>query len=173
MPTVGVYRGVGIHDFQPAERVERMVKPAIEAVFALYGGWALLAYASDPAHPPEARLLAAARIEAIWQLAIENREVRPEVHPDKARVATGSLDSLHWACPRRYGSLLEPGPAPGEHRPARDRGSQEALERAQAAWTAQDRQRRLAGVWKPLEASPGSRAVLHEAFVLKCIMHLG
>ncbi|MBB2960941.1 hypothetical protein FHU13_001316 [Methylobacterium sp. R2-1] len=64
-------------------------------------------------------------MEAIWQLATESREVRPEVHPDKALVATGSLYSLHWADPDGYGSLLEPGPvllastAPGAIQPLR------------------------------------------------------
>lgn len=146
MPTVEEHRGVSIHDFQPAERIEAVVKPAIDAVFGLGGGLALLAYARNAQHPPEARLLAAARIEAIWQLAAENREVRLAVHPDKARSATGALDSLHWADPRNYGTLLEPGPGPGERRPERDTASQEALERAQDGWRARDGERRLAGV---------------------------
>ena len=142
MPTVETYRRVGIHDFQPRERIETVVKSAIDAVYGLGDGPALLAYAREPAHPPEARLLAAARIEAIWQLAAENREVRPDVKPDKARVATSSLDSLGWASPWNYGSLLEPGPAPGELRSTRDAASREALDRAQEAHEARNRQRR-------------------------------
>ena len=107
VPTVGTYRGVGIHDFQPQDRVERVVKPAIDAVYLISDPKALVAYAETSSNTPEARLFAAARCEAAWQLAAENRELRPNVGMTYLRAVVAGLDSLHWIDPRRYTTLLD------------------------------------------------------------------
>ncbi|MGH7116225.1 MAG: hypothetical protein ACREE9_17250, partial [Stellaceae bacterium] len=117
IPTVEIYRGVGIQDRQPAERIVRVVKPAIDHVHdKLADPDALLRYARDPSRPPEARLLAVARIEAIFELAIERRETRPAIDLDLARAAVAGLDSQAWRSPTHYCSDLDvitaPGPQP-------------------------------------------------------------
>ncbi len=108
IPTVGTYRGVGIHAFQPEHRIETVVKPAIDAVSRLTDLAALAAYAQQPSHPPEARLFAAARCEAAWQLAAESRAVRPVIDLDKVKATVAGLNSLRWMDRRRYTSLLDP-----------------------------------------------------------------
>ncbi|AWN43481.1 hypothetical protein [Methylobacterium durans] len=107
IPKVAIYRGVGIHDFQPAERIEAVVKPAIDAVYGISDPTALVAYASQAKNPPEARLFAAARCEAAWQLAAEGRVARPNINIDKLRAIVVGLDSLYWINPNRYTSLLD------------------------------------------------------------------
>ena len=52
MPVLETYRGVGIHDFQPTERIDTVVKPAIDQVLALDGINELLAIAGDTYRPP-------------------------------------------------------------------------------------------------------------------------
>ncbi len=132
IPIVGTHRGVGIHAFQPRERIDRVVKPAIDAVFGLSDPDALTDYVQDPTHPPEARLFAAARVEALWQLAADNRELRPKVSLTLLRAMTAGLDSLRWIDPRHYGSLLQHPRGPGLSLPARDAGEREQIARAQA-----------------------------------------
>ena len=61
---VELYRGVGIEDGQPAERIEAVVKPGIDRVHAMHDPDALVAYAGNARNPPEARLFAAAKCEA-------------------------------------------------------------------------------------------------------------
>lgn len=133
LPTVETYRGVGVHAFQPAERIAAVVKPAIDRVHTLSAPDVLTAYLADRHNPPEARLFAGARLEALWSLAAANREVRPGINLAVVHAHTASLDSLRWADPDRYGSLLEPGEAPGEARPRRDPACAAELEAAQAA----------------------------------------
>jgi hypothetical protein len=72
------YRGVGIHDCQPAERIERVVKPEIALVLdQLHDVEALYAFASDFLNAPEARSLAAVKIKAQFALVVEERRARP------------------------------------------------------------------------------------------------
>ena len=108
IPIVETYRAVGIHDFQPAERIADVVKPSIDAVYCMSDPIALADYAADSGNPPEARLFAAARCEAAWQLAAEDRSVRPRVDMVKVRVSVAGLDSLTWINPDRYTTLLDP-----------------------------------------------------------------
>lgn len=107
MPTAELYRGVRIFGLQPAERIESVVKPAIDRVYLIVDAQALVEYAADAGNSPEARLFAAARVEAIWQLAAEGRAVRPAVSLDYLRAATAGLDSRQWCDPRRYGALFD------------------------------------------------------------------
>lgn len=107
IPTVGTYRGVPLHAFQSQERIE-VVKEAIDAVFDIGDAVALARHAADPAHPPEARLFAAARCEATWQLAAESRAVRPVVNLAHVRASVAGLGTLKWTSPTHYGSDLDP-----------------------------------------------------------------
>src|SRR5690349_17629393 len=59
IPIVETYRGVGIHANQPRERIEKVLRPAIDYVHELGDLDDLAAYARDAANPPEARLFAA------------------------------------------------------------------------------------------------------------------
>lgn len=107
IPTVGTHRGVPLHAFQPPERLE-VVKEAIDAVYEIGDAVALARYAADPAHPPEARLFAAARCEATWQLAAESRAVRPIVNLALVRASVAGLGTREWLSPTHYGSDLDP-----------------------------------------------------------------
>ncbi|GJD64417.1 hypothetical protein [Methylobacterium frigidaeris] len=134
IPIVETYRGVGIHAFQPRDRIEAMVKPAIDRVFGLSDPAALARYLGDPTHPPEARLFAKARIEALWQLAAESRELRPAVNIVEVRAMAAGLGSLHWIDPRHYGTVLQHSLEPGGRElPRRDPASAAEVERAKAA----------------------------------------
>jgi hypothetical protein len=53
-------------------------------------------------NPPEARLLAAAKCEAIWESAVNNRESRPDLDLLKLHAVTSSLDSLKCVSPWEY-----------------------------------------------------------------------
>lgn len=107
MPTAEIYRGVKVFGLQSAERIEQVVKPAIDAVFLLTDAKALVDYAADARNPPEARLYAGCRVEAIWQLAAEGRALRPAVSLDFLRAATAGLDCRNWVSPWRHGSLFD------------------------------------------------------------------
>lgn len=133
IPIVETYRGVGIHAFQPRERIERIVRPAIDTVHGISDAAALAAYLGDPTHPPEARLFAAARVEALWQLAAENRELRPKIDLIELRARAAGLGSLRWMDVRHYGTLLQHPLGPGRPLPARDPACADEARRAQAA----------------------------------------
>ena len=78
IPVVAMHRGVGIEHQQPPERVE-LVKREIDRVHRMSGTDELAEYAGDAGHPPEARMLAGARAEALWEIAGEER--RPANQP--------------------------------------------------------------------------------------------
>ena len=56
IPLVETYRGVGIEDQQPPERIE-LVKREIDRVHRMSAIVELADYAGDAVHPPEARML--------------------------------------------------------------------------------------------------------------------
>jgi hypothetical protein len=132
IPTVETYRGVGIHAFQPADRIRHVVKPAIDAVYGMSDAGSLAAYVEDPTLPPEARLLAAARCEALWELAAENRAARPNVDKMLLRAHTAGLTSLRWIDPRHYGSLLQRRLGPGREPPRREPTLSEDVQEARS-----------------------------------------
>jgi hypothetical protein len=133
MPVVETYRGVGIHDFQPTERIDTVVKREIDGVLAVDDINALIAIAGDTYRPPEARLLAHAKCEARFELAAERRVARPAIDLLKLRALTVGLDLVERAHPFLYGSILDRPPPPGSApRPPRDEASRARLERARA-----------------------------------------
>ena len=124
--TLETYRGVGIEADQPRERIDFVVKPAIDAVVAEGDAHRLANIAADVSWPPEARLLAAAKIEAIFEMAAESRETRPKLDLTYVRACVAGLGSITWRSPWHYASLLdhpspsgEPGAVPRE-KPLKD-----------------------------------------------------
>jgi hypothetical protein len=117
IPIIETYRRVGVHDGQPAERIESIVKPAIDVVHSMADPLALFSYALDAANPPEARIFAAAKCEAIWELAAESRVARPKVDLKKLRAGVTALDSLEWRDPTTYQSLLASSPRAAKREP--------------------------------------------------------
>jgi hypothetical protein len=111
IPLVGHYRGVGIHNCQSLERIETVVKPEIDAVFAMDDIVQLADFAADVGNCPEARLLAGALVEARWMVAAEDRKVRPsDVDIEVVRASTVGLDSQRWRNSWHYCSLLDTWP---------------------------------------------------------------
>jgi hypothetical protein len=124
-PTVETYRGVGIHDLQSRERIETVVKPAIDAIHVENDLERLFNYAGNPANPPEARLFARAKCQAAYEIAAQSRVARPDIDLDKLQAMTCGLSS-GWMSPWSYASLLDvrrpgddpraPAPRPPEYR---------------------------------------------------------
>ena len=136
IPSLETHRGVEIHDFQSAERIETVVKPAIDRVYEISTPGELFAYAANSAHPPEARLFATDKYHAGYELKSEAHTRRSgDLELIDAHVA--GLDSLGWASPTHYGTLLEPPPAPPGRSGAALRPPEQAarLEAAQQAST--------------------------------------
>jgi hypothetical protein len=123
IPTCGAYRGVPIHAEQPRERIETVVHPAIDDVFAHAQDvkW-LWAYCTAPGNPPEARWLAAATIKAEFDLAVKERRSRPDgLSVREFEAAEGLfklLTSNHARHDSRYCLSFDRGTAPGEPRAA-------------------------------------------------------
>jgi len=107
LPAAEVYRGVKVFGLQRQDRIESVVKPEIDEVYLITDAQALVRYAADAGHSPEARLFAAARVEAIWQLAAEGRAIRPRVDLLYLRAAIGGLDSVKWVSIYRHGSMFD------------------------------------------------------------------
>jgi hypothetical protein len=117
IPIIEIYRGVGIHDLQPRERVERRVKPEIDRVLEMSDMDELVRYCGDVRNPPESRLLAGAKVEAIFDLAVAERRERPSIDMDRLRASYSCAASQHWRNPWAYGSLLDPRSCPGGPEP--------------------------------------------------------
>jgi hypothetical protein len=107
IPIIETYRGVGIHCDQPPARVA-VVKSAIDFVHTVKDPQKLEQIARDPGFPPEVRLHTAAKIEALFEMATENREQRPRINLDRVRASVAALDSLWWRSPDFYASDLDP-----------------------------------------------------------------
>jgi hypothetical protein len=108
MPSIETYRGVRIHDFQPRKRIEETVKPAIDDVYTMNDAQQLFDYARDNQNPPEARLFAAARCEATWQIAAETRTTRPPIDIALLRAHVAGLNCRRWIDLRHYTTALDP-----------------------------------------------------------------
>ncbi|MBR1154182.1 hypothetical protein [Bradyrhizobium sp. JYMT SZCCT0428] len=113
IPIIGHYRGVALHDQQSPERLEA-VRHAIDRVYDQHDLDRLLQIAGDPIWPPEARLFAAAKLEAIFEIAVEGRKERPSIDLMRVQASVVGLNSVNWRNPWAFGSLLDPGPEPGK-----------------------------------------------------------
>lgn len=125
MPAIGVHRGVRLHAFQPEDRLEAEVRPAIDAVFDMTSPTELLDYAGNCFMPPEARLLANARYRALHEAGAASHGLR-ENRIELITAATAGL-TLRWMSPDRFCSDLDvpkfgaPGSAAPSRRPERER----------------------------------------------------
>ncbi|WLA62377.1 hypothetical protein [Bradyrhizobium diazoefficiens] len=119
IPTIATHRGVRLHDLQSPERLD-VVRRAIDDVFEQVDIGQLSDIASDPRWPPEARLFAAAKLEAMLEIAADERAVRPVIDLARVQACVAGLDSVKWRHPRYYTSLFDAGPAPGEVWPERE-----------------------------------------------------
>jgi hypothetical protein len=108
------YRGVGIHDCQDRARIDSIVKPEIDHVFDVSDPMALLHYAEDEYRPPEARLFAAAKLRAMYEMSAIERTSRPNIDLLYVRAVVAGLSSRDWRAREYYGTILERGRAPGE-----------------------------------------------------------
>lgn len=118
IPKQGEHRGVGLHVFQDETRLA-VVRAAIDRVYLLNDPTKLFDFAGDPFEPPEARLLAAARCEAMFEIAAEKREVRPAIDLEVLRACVVALDDLHSIDRWLYSSFKHPQAPPGVEYPAR------------------------------------------------------
>jgi hypothetical protein len=114
IPVVTVYRGIGIENCQPLERIERVVKPAIDLIHAMGDPDLLAAYAANADNPPEARLFASAKVEVELEIAMAERRLRPVTSLEQIRASVAGLGSRRWRSPVVYGTDLEHGGVPRE-----------------------------------------------------------
>ena len=107
IPTIGIHRAIGIHDHQGPARV-KIVKAAIDRVAKMSDLTELVDFAADVRQPPEARLFAANKVEVEYEVAAEQRRVRPAaIDLDRVRATVAGLDSMKWRDPDRFCSLLD------------------------------------------------------------------
>lgn len=118
IPICGYYRNVPMHDRQDEARLA-VVRREIDAVLDLSGLKLLVEICPDQRWSPEARLLAAARLKAMHQIAAEDRRVRPSVDLAYVGACVAGLDSVQWRSRWSYSSSLDPGTAPGAEGPVR------------------------------------------------------
>jgi hypothetical protein len=91
MPITDRYRGVGLHDFQPLDHINDVVKPGIDAVHSTNDVEALCRYGCDYRNPPEARLFAAAKVRAIFETRAGAHESRGNVDMERLSASTTGL----------------------------------------------------------------------------------
>jgi hypothetical protein len=118
IPVAATHRGVRLQDLQSAERLD-VARRAIDDVFEQVDIGELSGIAGDPRWPPEARLFAAAKLEAMMEIAADERALRPVIDLARVQACVAGLNSVKWRHPRYYASLLDPGPGPGEVWPER------------------------------------------------------
>jgi hypothetical protein len=106
IPIVALHRGIGIEDGQPVERIE-VVKRAIDRVHGMDDLEQLVVFAANAHNPPESRLFAAAKVEVLFELCVEERRIRPPVDLLQVRASTAGLGSVRWRDPDFYASLLD------------------------------------------------------------------
>jgi hypothetical protein len=105
IPVVGTYRGVDLHDGQTAQRLA-VVKRAIKRVHRMASPAKLVSYLQDASNPPEARLLAARKVEELVATGRAQRAPRV-IDIEGVRAAVAALDSRKWRDPVKYCPLLE------------------------------------------------------------------
>ncbi|MFO1118336.1 MAG: hypothetical protein U1E28_21915 [Beijerinckiaceae bacterium] len=131
-PIIDRHCGVGIHDFQTPARIATIVKPAIAAVAGMNDVFGLADYAANYLKPPEARLFAAAKVEAAHAIATDERRVRPDVDLEKVRASVAGLRDLRWSSLSHYCSAFDvwgPGRPAADERPAEERARLEEARR--------------------------------------------
>lgn len=121
IPTDGEHRGIPIHAGQSEMRL-RSVRRDIDDVHETTELDALIQFADDVGRAPEARLYARAKGLAILDHDVERRAPRSRMtvwSRDRIKASAAGCDSMHWRSRTHYGSLLDPGPPPGNDRRVR------------------------------------------------------
>lgn len=120
IPVVGIHRGVALHDCQSEERLI-VVRKAIDDVYGIDEFRKLIVVAGNPCWPPEARLFAAAKVEAVHAIAADRREVRPNIDLEFVRATVAGVNSVKWRDPIYFCSLLDYNrwAAPGAEKPVK------------------------------------------------------
>jgi hypothetical protein len=106
IPVVERYRGCGLHDCQSTERL-RVVRAAIDHVYTLDQVLDLVKHAGNVRNPPESRLLAVTRCRAVWEIAQEAREPRPNINMAHVGALAAGCGSRTWRSPTYFCSLLD------------------------------------------------------------------
>ena len=98
-----------------------VVRPAIDRVLdEIDDAGELLRYAGNSDNPPEARLLAGAKLLALFEHRAEARWTRPPGVTRETVLATiAGLNSVRWRDPWHYCSLLDVRRPPGGGKPPR------------------------------------------------------
>jgi hypothetical protein len=109
IPSIGAYRDVPLHDNQDEKRLE-CVRRNIDFAMKLTDLEDLCAFCENGGNAPESRLLAFARIKAIWAMAVDRREARPDVDLKRLNAIVSPLESVEWRCDTHFGSLLDKCP---------------------------------------------------------------
>jgi hypothetical protein len=101
------YRSVPLDPGQSEGRI-KTVCAALDVVLDEIGDDhpALLAHAKSAANPPESRRLAATLISASWDIAAEDRRLRPTVTPRLAEAVVAGLVP-EWMSPTHFCSDLD------------------------------------------------------------------
>lgn len=117
IPTAGEHRGVGLHAGQSETRLQ-VVRGDIDKVIATGDVTILAQMAANVALAPEARLLAAAKCQAAFSMAVSDRRVRPDVRLQAVQASIAGLNHQRWQDPARYCSLLDAWPGDEGEMPA-------------------------------------------------------
>jgi hypothetical protein len=94
---------VPLQCFQSAARLD-VVRCDIDRVLEVSDAAKLADLAADVGLAPEARLLSAAKLEAMFEL---DRAAFPNISLKDVRLCVGGLDSTGWASATHYCSLFE------------------------------------------------------------------
>jgi hypothetical protein len=110
LETGEVYKGCPIIAGQSPARVET-VKRDIDRAHSLEDPTELQEFAFCIANAPESRALAASRLVALFEIAVDERRKRPaNFDPDLLRAEARLMYSRRWQDPRYHCSLLDPVP---------------------------------------------------------------
>jgi hypothetical protein len=106
IPAIGEHRGVKLNHFQSPERLAA-VRADIDDAYALGSPSELARFALDNSRAPEARLLAAGKVDVLADATVrERRTLDLPYSLLKVRAAVAALDSLAWLDHAIYGSML-------------------------------------------------------------------
>jgi hypothetical protein len=105
--TIEVYRDVAIHDHQSPARIATVKVDIDHVMDQLTDTVALAAYAADPSHAPEARLLAREKAIALYAGAATAREARPQLDIERLRAVTAGLAVNRWRSRTHYCSIFD------------------------------------------------------------------
>jgi hypothetical protein len=106
LPIACHHRGVAIFAGQSAQRVRR-VKLEIDRVHRISDPVRLAQIAADCSWSPEARIYSAARCLGGLQRAVERREAKPAIDPERVAACAAGLSTVRWQHPNRYCSLFD------------------------------------------------------------------